>query len=47
MVAIELQHENRSDSMFWGICEPQYNGLKRELPVILILAGKILITLRR
>ena len=27
MVAIEAQHENRSDSMFEGICEPQYNGL--------------------
>jgi hypothetical protein len=28
MVAIELQHEKRSDSMFSGIficCEPQYN----------------------
>ena len=34
MVAIESQHENRSDSMFSGSCEPQYNGLKRELPVI-------------
>ncbi len=27
MVAIESQHENRSESMFTGICEPQYNGL--------------------
>ena len=27
MVAIEAQQEIRSDSMFWGICEPQYNGL--------------------
>jgi hypothetical protein len=26
-VAIESQHENRSDNMFWGNCEPQYNGL--------------------
>ena len=24
VVAIESQHENRSDSMFSGICEPQY-----------------------
>ncbi len=27
MVAIESQHENRSDRMFSGICEPQYNEL--------------------
>ena len=28
MVAIESQHENRSDRMFSGIGEPQYNELK-------------------
>ena len=33
MVAIESQHENLSDRMFWGICEPKYNGFWRELPV--------------
>jgi hypothetical protein len=27
MVSIESQRENRSDSMFSGSCEPQYNGL--------------------
>jgi hypothetical protein len=28
MVAIESQHENRSDRMFSGICEPKYNELQ-------------------
>ncbi len=27
IVAIESKHENRSDRMFSGICEPQYNEL--------------------
>ncbi len=34
MVAIELQHEIRSDSMLSGVCEIQYNGIYMELPVI-------------
>ncbi len=25
-IAIQPQHENRSDRMLSGICEPQYNG---------------------
>ncbi len=27
MVAMQSQHENRSDSMLSGVCEPKYNGL--------------------
>jgi hypothetical protein len=51
MVAIESQHENRSDSMFSGICEPKLGGVPNpvfrrflEMGAILGLKAKIKMT---